>query len=319
MNHVSRYFSELAGATAQAWNRFWFTPSDPLPLCVVRIGVGACLCLYLAQLTGDLSLWFGKSGLIPPELFGPLVIGDSPVHPFAYWSVFHRFTAPWQAQAFHAAALLVAVLFTAGVYARATAVLSLLALLQYIHAAPFITGQVEPVLSMLLFYLCLGPCGAKLSFDAWLRTKRMPAAADQCAPPSWTATVSLRLIQVHLAMFYLMMGTAKLHGDIWWRGEGVWALMAMARSRLVDWTSIRNWGYFLNFWSHLIVWYELAFAVLIWNRWLRPLVIGLGIVLWLALIPVGGLVTFCLLMIVALAAYIPADFWHRQSTTLPAG
>ena len=28
---------------AQAWNEFWFTPSDPLPLAVVRIATGLIL------------------------------------------------------------------------------------------------------------------------------------------------------------------------------------------------------------------------------------------------------------------------------------
>jgi hypothetical protein len=195
---------------------------------------------------------------------------------------------------------------------RVTSILSFLAILQYVHRAPMVAAQAEPVLSMLLFYLSIGPCGARLSVDALLNNMKPPARRWSTGP-HWTATVSLRLIQVHLAMFYLMMGMAKLHGDVWWRGEGVWALMAMPRSRWTDyWIRIRDWGLLLNLWSHAIVFYELSFAVLIWNRWLRPLVIALGVVLWLAIIPVAGMIVFPLAMIVAMAAFIPGDFWRRS-------
>jgi hypothetical protein len=52
--------------------------------------------------------------------------------------------------------------------------------------------------------------------------------------------------------------------------------------------------------------YEISFAVLIWNRWFRPLVICAGVVLWLLFIPLSGLVLFCALMIVAYLAFVPS-------------
>jgi len=299
------YWEELN----DSWNRFWFAPASPLPLCALRIGVGACLVLYLLILSPDVLVWMGAQGMLPPELYQQLVVGSDPVNRYAYWSIFNVLPSNALVLAVHYLFLLVAILFTAGVFTRVTAVLAFVALLQYIHRASFLTSQVEPLLSMLLMYLCLGPCGAAFSFDAW---RKSPAERARALEPSWTANVSLRLIQVHLAMFYVMMAAAKLQGDIWWRGDAIWTLMSTTRSRLFDWSGIRNAGYLINLWTHLHVLYELTFAALVWNRLTRPIVLWAGVVVWLLMLLASGLVTFSLLMIVASLAFVPATAFRPQ-------
>lgn len=294
---------------SDCWNRFWFAPASPLPLCALRIGVGACLVLYLLILSPDVLVWLGMQGMIPQELYQQLVLGSDPVNRFAYWSIFNVLPSNALVLAVHYLFLLVAILFTAGVFTRVTAVLAFVALLQYVHHAPFLTSQVEPLLSMLLMYLCLGPCGAAFSFDAW---RKSPAERARALEPSWTANISLRLIQVHLAMFYVMMAAAKLQGDVWWRGDAIWTLMSATRSRLFDWSGIRNAGYLINLWTHLHVLYELTFAALVWNRLTRPIVLWAGVVIWLLMLLASGLVTFSLLMIVASLAFVPATAFRPQ-------
>jgi hypothetical protein len=292
-----------------AWNRFWFTPSDPLPLCILRMGVGASLVLYLLLLSADVTVWMAPHGIMSRDLYQQSVIGDNATNRIAYWSVFNLCRNAAQVQAVHYVFLLIAVLFTAGVLTRVTAVLALAALLQYVHRAPIVASQVEPLLSFLLLYLCLGPCGAALSFDAW---RKNPVQRAQALEPTWTATISLRLIQVHLCFFYVMMAAAKLQGDLWWRGEAMWTLMSMTRSRLLDLSFMRTWGYFINFWTQLHLVYELTFAALIWGRLSRPLVLWLGVVLWLMLLLASGMVNFTLLMIVANLAFVPASYWRSR-------
>jgi hypothetical protein len=293
---------------AERWNAFWFTPTSPLPLCVMRIGVGICLALYLLLLTPDLAVWMGANGIFSDDLFRSLVLGESDVNRFTYWSVFN-FCSPSQMMAVHYAAIVIAILFAAGVFTRVTSVLALLALLQYVHRVPLITTQAEPLLAWLLLYLCLGPCGAAFSFDAWRKNAAQRAEALE---PHWTGTVSLRLIQVHLSMFYLMMAAAKLQGEVWWKGEGIWALMGLVRSRPFDFSSVRGLGYLLNLWTHIHLLYELSFPGLVWPRMTRPIMLWTGVVLWLLMLLASGLVTFCLLMIVASVAFVPAERLRRR-------
>ena len=40
---VGDYFRELFGATRDGWNRFWFTPTDPATLGLIRILAGSML------------------------------------------------------------------------------------------------------------------------------------------------------------------------------------------------------------------------------------------------------------------------------------
>src|SRR5205814_8192909 len=104
--------------------------------------------------------------------------------------------------------------FVVGLFTRVTVVLTLVTFLSYYHRGPVLSSVTEPVVAFLLFYLCLGPCGAVLSVDAWRR--RRAAGRPIVIPPMFTATVALRLIQVHTA---LEIGRASCRESGWsWAG-----------------------------------------------------------------------------------------------------
>src|SRR4051812_44181503 len=72
------YFSKLSRVFGEAWNRFWFTPSDPFTLSVLRVLTAAvALALYLSYLP-DLETWFGPDGLLSETAMLKLR-GDIPV------------------------------------------------------------------------------------------------------------------------------------------------------------------------------------------------------------------------------------------------
>jgi hypothetical protein len=214
----------------------------------------------------------------------------------------------------HCLGLAVLVLFTIGVWSRLTSVLALVVVLSNIHRAPMITTQVEPVLTMVLFYLCLGPAGASWSIDR-LRSRRTAFAAAApgtqagLPPASYSATLSLRLIQVHLAMLCATMGMAKLMGEVWWSGMGAWWLATRPESRLADLTAMPR--YLVNLWTHVIVAFELGFPILIWVRLARPLLLGIAVAVWLSIAVLTGQVTFALMMLIASLSYC-SPAWLRS-------
>ncbi len=130
-------------------------------------------------------------------------------------------------------------------------------------------------------------------------------------------TVSLHLLQVHLAMLYATFGAAKLMGDTWWRGMGVWWLMTRPESRLVDLTRLPTFA--INFWTHAIVAFELGFAVLIWIRLARPLLLGLAVVMWGLTALLTGQVAFALAMLVANVSFCSPDWLRSVAASFPAG
>ncbi|MGI8978202.1 MAG: hypothetical protein ACR2FY_03150 [Pirellulaceae bacterium] len=297
----------------RSWNEFWFRFSDPTLVSLLRIGVGVVALLHLASYTGDLVRWFATDGLLPPETVDALLGGGGTFFP-TYLSFCHSPTAIW---ILHACGTCAALSLTFGLFSRTSAAITALATLAITNRAPVISGQVEPVLVFMLLYLCIAPSGARFALDACLR----PMLAGQPFSffvykdePSVLANLSLRLMQVHLAAFYLMMGLSKTYGEAWWDGAAAWHLIAQTHSRPVDLSFLRSSEFFLNAWTHFIAWTQLMFPFLVWNRFSRPLILAVAALMWLTFLPLTGLSIFSLLMLVGLACYLPSAAFARRHT-----
>ena len=298
-------WSDLAEEFGQRWNRFWFTPADPLLCSVLRIVVGFLAALHFLDLAGGLSSWYAAGGLLPSAAVTRVLELSSEIGASYRFTHLSRFSAGWELWTLHALAIAAALFFAAGLFTRLSGVLTLLAILAYVHRAPLVAGHVEPVLSFLIAYLIIAPSGASLFAQARFRAKKDQPQTSRA--PSVAANIGLRLIQVHLAMFYAMMGLTKLYGDAWWDGNAIWILLAQTESRPLDLTGLRRLGqpgfFLLNFWTHAVVYFELAFSVLIWNRFTRPIMLALSIAIWLSLILATGHLIFGLTMLAAGIAF----------------
>ena len=318
------YWSRLFEQLGERWNRFWFTPADPAPLAGLRILAGLLAIYYVASFTTDLTRWFASDGLLTTETVRQLTSpqtaeGSTPAN--FHWSYLYYARKPAELWIAHLAGLAIVTLFTTGLWTRVTGVMALVVVLSYVHRAPMINGQFEAVLTMLLAYLAIGPSGKLWSVDAWLAARRTTAAGSRgdATEGSVVANVSLRLLQCHLAALYMLMCLTQLggaydgeNGATWWRGEALWWLLVKTESRLVDLTFLHTptGRYVVAAWTHAIVYGELAFALLIWKPLARPLLLVLAAVAWLSLLPVTGLVSYCVAMIVANLAFLDAGIWR---------
>jgi hypothetical protein len=303
VSNLSSYVSRASARFAAAWNAFWFAPSDPLPLAVMRVGVGLLATYVVGSYGFELLRYFGPNGMLPAETIAE-VSGTT------RFSILDFAKDATSLYIVYGVSMAVLTAFTLGLWTRATSILSLAAYLTFFHRAPILTGVAEPVVAMMLLYLCLGPCGAVLSVDAVLRRKSQ--AGDTAARlPSYRATIPLRLIQVHMALICFMMFAGKSHGNfVWWNGNAVWWLIARPGAALVDMRSLYDWTYVINFWTTAIVFFELAFSLLIWNVTARPLLIVLSAVMWTGTAVLTGLVPFCAAMFVAGLAFVSAEQWR---------
>ncbi|MCH2124087.1 MAG: hypothetical protein MK165_04810 [Pirellulaceae bacterium] len=313
---IKNYFNQLIGAVGSTWNRFWFTSSDPLTLCVIRILTGIVAIIYHLSHSWDLTRWFGLHGLLPIDTVHRLTgaANDSVFDQqfvVAHISLLNQFDDVANLWTVHIFGLAILLAFTLGLWTRITTILSLTVILTYIHRAPMITGHVEPILSMLLLYLCIAPCGTYLSLDRIRARKKQSVTTE--IPSSISATVSMRFIQVHLAALYFIMALSKLAGDTWWAGEAVWWLIARSETRLIDLTFLSDLPayYVVNAWTHLIVFFELSFALLVWYRIARPLLLGIALLMWTTLALLTGALLFCLAMMVANLVFVQSTTWRR--------
>lgn len=323
---LGNYLTVLVARFGTGWNRFWYTPSDPYPLGVMRISLGLLLIYLHATYTFDLVAFFGPHGLIPSELVVQMRGGGTGINP-QLLSHLHHIQSPQALYIAHAVGAVILALFTIGFQSRVMCVLSLALTLAYFHRAPIVTSAVEPIACFLLLYMCLGPCGASLSVDRWLANRR--AAKDpvfakklEARQTSLGATLAIRLMQVHVTVVYLAMGVAKISAppvvggtgewrNPWHTGDAVWWLAARPESAWVNMSWLAEASYVMNFWTLAIVFFELAFGVLIWNRLARPLMMLIAIPMWGSLALISGLAPFCMAMLVANLAFFSRD-WARE-------
>src|SRR5262249_34414514 len=150
-------------AFGRGWNRFWFTPADPLPACVLRIAVGLIAAAHFACLSPELDRWYASDGLLTPAAVQRLLeLSEEPVHyRFSYLTYF----ASGEVRIVHIAAIVAATLFALGLLTRLSGAVTLLAVLAYVHRIPIVAGSLDPLLAFLLAYLCIAPSGAYLSLD----------------------------------------------------------------------------------------------------------------------------------------------------------
>jgi hypothetical protein len=313
MNAVAAYFQRLGTEASAAWDRFWFAPAYPVPLARLRIAIGLIALAYFLSWSADLAGIFAGDGLLPPGPVQELLSQRSPGRPHFHLSPLFSIDSVGGLYVYHAASLLVAILLTCGVFTRVSCLLMLLAVLMHVHRAPMLTSPLETVLVFLLLYLLIGPAGAAYSFDAWRATK----GRQLLIAPSWTANISLRLMQVHLAGFIWLVACSMLGSRFWWNGTALWALEAQELSRPLDLSWLRDFPKLVNGWTHLFVLINLLFPILVWNRLLRPLVVALGVIAWLLMIPLTGQVLYVLAVITAMCAFLrPAAPDAQESAAL---
>lgn len=312
------YFSHLTDAGTRGWNQFWFAPSSPLTVSVVRPLVGLVALYYLASFSFELDRWFGPQAWLTVDSVRQLTGGDplsgqveqASFRPSIYSVA--SLAGSGAVMAVHLVGLVLAASFTAGLLTRLTSIGTLLFVLSAIHRNPLVTGPFEPVLVVLLLGLTIANSGAFCSLDR-LRSG-LPCCQGNEA--DWTTTLGVRLMQIQIAALFFMMAISKLAVSLddfhtWWTGEGVWLLIAKSESRLIDLTPLRDAVFLVNFWTHSIVAFELVFAFGIWNPLLRPILLAISVVMWGSLALVSGLVPFCLTMFLAGLIFIdPATLAH---------
>lgn len=297
MHRVTEYFSRLSQGIGDQWTRFWFTPSNPATVSAVRLLTGVLLVYMHATLCFDLEAFFGASGLLPVE-----EISIIEANTFSYLNYVVSPAELWTA---HLLGLAVLVAFAAGLFTRITSLLSLVVFLSTVQRAPMITGRTEIILSMLLLYLCVAPCGRRFSLDAWLAARKGQRRDETSL--FTTATIATRLIQIHLCLLMLMMAFSQLSGEAWWSGDGIWFLITRPDSRLVDLTGLESSPLVIDFLGHLLVGFELLFPLLVWSRLFRPLMLGLGLVVWSLLALITGDLTFTASLLIASLAFVAPE------------
>lgn len=334
---------------ARAWERFWFQPTDPTTLALMRVCVGVIILyvhlVYCIGLTGYLGpdTWVLNNGLTATPHPGEEGVMDflrngntfqapswswddaqgSVMKGQVLWSIYYHVEDPVWLWVIHSGILVIMFLFTIGLWTRVTSVLAWVGALMYIHRLPSMLFGMDTMTNLGLLYLMIAPCGAALSVDRFLhvrREKRRLGAAYVPTPPEprVSATFATRLIQINFCFIYFAAGTSKLLGSSWWNGT--------APNRFLLNYSFAPFEvpYYLGFITYLAkhrwMWelactggtvytliLEIGFPFLVWNRHTRWVAVSGSILLHTMIALLMGLVTFSLMMLALVLAFVPPE------------
>ena len=273
----------------QAWNKFWFNPTDPATLSFIRLLAGGMLFYTHLVWTLDLQAFIGPDGWLPVEyLRNSMHVDPQPDGSlktvWSVWSVFFWIEQTWVLWCVHLFALLVFFCLWIGFFSRTASVLGFLLAVSYAHrVSPGAFFGLDKINCMLALYLMLGPCGARYSVDRLLKLRR---GDTQEAAPSVSANLAIRLMQIHLCIIYLFSGLAKLLGENWQAGTAVWWAVANFEYQSLDATWLAGYPVLVGLATHVTVFWESFYVALMWNRFFRPLS------LWIAMGVHGGIALF---------------------------
>jgi hypothetical protein len=266
----------------------------------------------------------------------PRMLYDRGMPLFSIW--FHV-TEPTAMAVIHGLIVFVAFLFTIGFCTRFTSALLWFSSLCYIHRNPTVLFGVDTMMTILLFYLMIGPCGATYSIDNlirkwWVKAKpgvvhwwygllRRPVPANilpadpvpDVAKASIAANVAIRLLQIHVCIVYLYAGVSKLQGQSWWTGTAVWMTMGNyefapmqfeAYLQFIRWLGKNQLVYdaFMTASCLFTLVFEIGYAFLIWRPRLRWMFLAAAIMLHGGIGLFLGLKTFSLMMLVMNMAFL---------------
>jgi hypothetical protein len=131
-------------------------------------------------------------------------------------------------------------------------------------------------------------------------------------PPSVSANIAIRLIQLHMCIIYLFSGLGKLQGESWWNGEAVWISSAnLEYQYLIDVTWLASHPYIVGILTHATVYWELTYSALVWPRLTRPWVLLMAVIIHGGIVVAYGMPTFGLVMLIGNLAFVSPEAVRR--------
>ena len=284
-----------------AWTAFWFTPSNPFLLSVLRIFVGSLLAWSNFVWLLDQEGFFGLSGW--QSAGNVWRLNDQPWH----WSWYFPAQTLLATKSLTAVSLLASILLSVGLLTRPAACIAFAGYVSAVNRAPLNTFGFDDVLGIMLVPLIIGTAGARLSVDSIFRKKQSVANTE--------TTIALRLIQVHLCILYFFSGCGKLLGASWWEGTALWGAVANIQYRTIDLTFLAWHPLLINALTLGTLFWEVSYSALIWPRLTRPLVLAMAAFVHLGIGLTMGMMEFGIAMLIANMAFLPLDLDTLQSHT----
>jgi hypothetical protein len=299
VNALTRSVIDWGAAVYRQWDRFWFAPQPPHTLALVRILGGAMLLYTHAVWSLDLTAFLGPSSWLTPATAG--LLSQPPGGQSYAWSYLYYVESPALLWPLHIGALAVFAMLTVGWYTRVVSVLAFVITLAYCHRLTGALFGLDQVNVLIATYLMLGPAGAVWSVDRWRAARR---GRVQPPRPSVGANIAIRLMQLHMCVIYLFGGIGKMQGELWWNGSALWYALSLKDYQSLDMTWTVHFPAVLALLTHITLFWEVFYPVLIWPKLTRPVFLTMAVLVHLGIGMCMGMWTFGLAMIIGNLAFV---------------
>lgn len=253
----------------KAWERFWFGPQATSTLALVRIATGAFSLGWALSLLPDLFAFFSEGGVVPGH---PRHQGQG------IWGLLELFPTDAALVAVYVAFIVASVALIIGLFSRLAALIVFLCLLSFSRRNGLVLNSGDGLLRVLSLFLVFSPSGSSLSLDRLRRAK--DSFWDFPARAPW----ALRLIQIQLSVLYVSTVWQKVRGARWNDGTAVsYAQRVEDLERFPMPGVLKGDVTMANLQTFGTLAVELSLGILVWNRVLRPWVLGAGVVLHLGI------------------------------------
>ncbi|QEF97127.1 IncA protein [Stieleria maiorica] len=317
-------FGEALSRWAEAWDRFWFTPTRPHTLCVIRILTGAMLLYCHLVLASDLLAFVGPDAWMSNDMARQLHDGAFGVSDWAR-SYLWYLESPTVIWLHHGFTIAVTAMYMIGLGTRITIPLALFLQLMYLHRLTGALFGLDQIVTYTTMYLALTPCGSRYSIDAWIRPRLIGKCESSAFwrfmlpddSPSVAANVGTRLLQLHLCVIYLFGGLSKARGETWWNGTAVWYAVSNYEYQSLDMTWMARYPAIISALSNATLFWEVFYCALIWPRVTRPFVLAVALGVHASIGAFLGMITFGSMMIIANGIFLsPRLFQSKEQRQL---
>lgn len=291
---------------ASGWDRFWFAPTAPHTLAIIRICCGAMLAYVHAIWASLLTDFMGVNAWINRATVLQLHEQDWA------WSWLWYVDSPIVLATHQAVAIIASLCMMAGCLTRITTPLAWWMTLMVCHRMTLALFGLDQIVIMLSMYLMISHCGSVWSVDAWIRRRK--AHRSWLFPTSDSAIcnqVATRLIQVHLCVIYLFGGLSKMRGEMWFDGSALWYTIVNYEYQSLDLVWLGRSRLAIATLTAATIFWETFYCALIWPRWSRPATLAMAVFVHGGIAIGLGMVTFGCIMIVANFAFLPPQTWQR--------
>jgi hypothetical protein len=257
----------------EAWNSFFFAKQSPIPIALFRIIYAALVFATVMLLRPDWLAWYGPHSWISAATMHVVEPGTRlnlfsviPQTDFAITAFFWIFAAS-------------AICLMLGLFTRINSIIVFLCLTSIDQRNLFILHGGDTFLRVTGFFLIFAPAAAAISIDRLIRIRRGKETAEILPRAPWAQ----RMIQLELALLYLVSFWWKMKGGAWIEGSALYYVFHLDEFQRFPIPQFLLHPAVLRIASWLALAIEFSLGTLIWIKKLRYPILAIGILFHLSL------------------------------------